>query len=169
MNGLIGNHIKVLLKDKECTVAGILLETNDRYDYIQSGQSVCIVPKVNVLYYITDRIQPETRVLKPQTTATRSVGVFVDDKIIAELQAPSELPVEELMTLVYTTESVQQALEGKTQKTFECFADSVYITTDHERAPKQLAFTMGERNTTNSYLSPTEMALRLESAARTHK
>jgi hypothetical protein len=171
MNNLIGNPFKVFLKENEKTIEGILIDTDEKFDYIQRGSSVCIVPRQNVLYYETNELSQTSRVINTDTApaAEKTMAVFVDSLKVADIKSPTDLKPEMLFEFLISQGIVQAAIKGKTLKQPHIFDDAVYILTDKPQAKEEHteveSFSM-EPNPSNSYLSPADMVARLNNAVK---
>jgi hypothetical protein len=170
LNNLIGNPFKVFLKENDKTIEGMLIDTDDKFDYVQKGSSVCIIPRQNVLYYETNELSQTSKIINtdPTPAAEKTMAVFVDSVKIADIKIPTDLPPKELFEFLISQNIVQGALEGKIVKQPHFFDDAVYILTDklQEKAESKVEeFSMGP-NPTNTYLSHTDMVSRLNSAIK---
>jgi hypothetical protein len=159
MKNLIGNPFEVVLKGSDRVVKGILVETDDDFDYVQDSGGVCIVPKPNVLYYRTNELSKQSKVIRNDVQLVgapqdKTMNVVIDGQVVAAITVPADIEAKELMTFVYSQGVVKETLAGHKQKAVECFEDAVYITTDQVSAV--------ERNPMTSYLAPSEMIKRFE-------
>jgi hypothetical protein len=155
---IIGNTCRVVLKADERSVTGILVDSDEHYDYVQSERSVFIIPRPNVLFYETDQLPKQSRVISAEQDKT--VSVVIDDVTVTELRVPKSTNSNELMRQAYLCEPVQRALIGKKQKVLECFDDAIIIRTS-PKFEDATTFTPGSSNPVDHYLSAGEMATRL--------
>jgi hypothetical protein len=160
---LIGNTCRVVLKGDERNVVGILIDSDEHYDYVQADKAVFVIPKQNVLFYETDQLPQQSRVITAEQDKT--VSVVVDDAVLAELRVKDNIGTNELVQLAYSYEPVQRALIGKKQKIVECFDDSIVIRTTPKFEDDRASFGVAG-NPLDQYLSPGEMAARLSNISR---
>lgn len=176
MKNLIGNPFKIFLKYSEKSINGILVDVDDLYDYIQDENSVCIIPKNNILYYKTNELSKSSKVIKSIEIEQNSqikdtdklISVFVDRQEIIQIKVPMNVESNELIGFIYSNEIIHNALHEKKQKKIECFDDAVYITTDRQVdivSSPQISFSTNN-GPINSYLNPSEMALRLNKSIK---
>ena len=170
MKNLIGNPFEVFLKDSERTIEGILVETDELFDYIQDGNGVCIIPKSNVLYYRTNELSKQSKVIRSvevpliESPKEKEMSIFVDGKNIVRVIVPHNVNSKDLLEFIYSQDAIQEELFGRKQKSVECFDNAVYIATE-EKSGSQVSFSSGA-NPTNAYLTPSEMIARLENVRR---
>lgn len=165
MKNIIGNQINLIFKDSDKIVSGVLIETDDRFDYIQSNQVLCVIPKDNVLYYETDKMPPESKVIASSNIDSESrINIYVDKQFVSAVS--TDLKGTELVKAIYSIEEVQHNLKGKKQKSVECFDDAVYIFTDADveaaKPEAPVAFSMSGAGGANPYLSQVDLASRLD-------
>ena len=171
MKNLIGNSFKVFLKETDKSIDGLLINIDEKYDYIQREKSICIIPKQNVLYYETDKMSQSSKLIDTSEvqdkTSDKILTVYVDDAALAEFKVPESLEATDLINFIYSNKIVQNALNGKIQKSIECFDDSVYILTNQKKekdiVDSDVSFSEIS-NPINNYLNPADMASRLNNA-----
>jgi hypothetical protein len=170
MKNLIGNPFKVFLKEADKTIEGLLIELDDKYDYLQKDNSICIIPKQNVLYYETNQLSTTSKLINPSIVPDeKNITVFIDKVAMAELKVPTNIGANELVGFLYSNQVIQDALKGKKQKSLECFDDAVYIFTDQYQekvSTDSVAFSMEANNPATTYLSSTDMVARLNRGIR---
>jgi hypothetical protein len=167
MKNLIGNQISVLFKDSSKVISGVLVETNERFDYIQLERVLCVVPKENVLYYETDKLIKESKIIGGQDE--KKMAVYVDNVWVGQMTLPHGAGANEIVQQAYGIDEVRTSLIGKKQKTVECFDDAVYILTDsfHATPPPQVEFyTQQAGSPANTYLGANEMIKRLDKVVK---
>jgi hypothetical protein len=163
MKNIIGNQINLIFKDSDKVVSGVLIETDERFDYIQSNQVLCVIPKDNVLYYETDKMPPESKVIT-NTASEARINIYIDKQFVSAVS--TDLKGTELVKAIYGIEEVQENLQGKKQKSVECFDDAVYIFTDAEvevaKPESPIAFSLQAGGGSNPYVSQVDLAARLD-------
>lgn len=152
MEKLIGNLVRIIFKEDQKTIEGILINIDEECSYVQCELIVRVIPKSNILYYETNEIPSTSMVIEPEIT----MGVYIDHNRVVDLRLAGGLSTNEIISIVYENEIVQKQLEGKTQKTIECFDNAVQITTSGLKKKTQVSFTM-DSGVKDLYLSPSDV------------
>jgi len=192
MKRLLGAYIDVKLKSGE-VIRGTLFDVEDDSVYVQYDVSyVATIPRENISHYISESSQmsasdvgrEDDKVL--ERPYQPSINVFVDDEYIANVPAKNiDLTVfnEDIMTEVLANIDVSDSLGsrllvGAEYDAKECTMllktapekpippPNTFRNTTGARETQQNSFSMTGNSPTENYISPSEMAARLNNFAK---
>lgn len=196
MRKILGAKIGIYLKGADNTFAnlsGVLVHTDEKHIYLQkTSDKTLVIPRDNVLYYESDRVPLNEDdslminhdVVSQDTKSLQSkniLNILINGELVSSITCSPEFQLSAwhngIMEMILGDVEVQKILSNMTQEKveFDPVSDgaNVYITATH--IPQQpsdgnsFAMSGSGSNIATSYVSPAEMATRLNNVAQRGK
>jgi len=189
MENLIGNMVRVFMISGDKSLDGILIGFEEDLVYLQkmdNSEQTYVIPEKRISHYLVEKIllAPSVPIvinneeLRSETKIIpNELEVHIDAVHITTIPLPPTFNLavfsDDILRIIWGNPDVRSILTGKNQESLEYFPGKVIIKTQstpivlsNNESSKQVSFNMGVSSPAMSFLSPSDMVLRLNNIVK---